>query len=189
MKNKVIKLDARDWKIIHKSPKDEVELSMFLCTGIFAYQIGKKDPPYLVAHSGPTQDGGILPALAMQSVLLLHEFNESPGSDERISLNEILIKYKDHLMQEGNLGHEPKLGIYLASGLRVNPTDLAIARFFLLDDNYELMGAELNRTARVNVKPLEGLIQFFDMARGKRTEHYLTYNIGKGYDINLRTKN
>ena len=171
----------RDWLIVPPDMDGDVQLGLAFCTGIFAYRVGDEKSPYLVAHSGPTQFGGIHPELATKIALDSREFNRSPDNDERISLTEILDIYKGSLITE-NQDTNPEIGVYLASGRRVggNVTDLIFTRHFMLEGI--LHGAELNKMARVRLNPADRKISFFRLS--EEIEINPSYLIGQRYEIN-----
>jgi len=183
--NIIKKIKQRDWIIVPRSSKTEIELSLALCTGIIAYQRGMEDAPYLVVHSSATEGGGIPPEFAMVGFMTANEFNETPESENRISLNDIFDIYQHQLKEESGLNGSPQLGVYLASGFRANPTDLVIARVFLSNFGSELQGAELNNPVTVRLNPLERLINLFGPIPGPDEKPFFTYTIGQKYEMNL----
>ena len=160
-----------------------------MCVGIIMQPVAIPDAPYLVVHSGPTQIGGILPVLTMESALNAKEFEPLPGSDKRSSMYEILGFYETQLQAEDKADGKP-LSVYIASGLRGGGlvTDLAFVRYFVVSPHpsleFLLMGAELNSPTRMILVPDQRKIHLCDSVR-KDNEPKLTYDIGQRYNLNL----
>jgi len=177
----VTKIIERDWQIVPRSLEESVELCLALCTGIVAFN-SNPNSPYLIVHSPPTVGGGI-PVLSMNDSMHGKYYNRSSDNPDRISLAEIFAQYTDELTKVGS--NTSSIGIYMASGKRANPTDLAILRNFIMDRRFSVFGAELNEMVRVRLVPNPGIIQFMNLAEEIETKPH--YAIGTRYDINLRT--
>ncbi|MBI2652575.1 hypothetical protein HYX00_03870 [Candidatus Woesearchaeota archaeon] len=179
----VKELRERDWVIVPRSLESDTELHLEFCTAIFAHKIDDKQAPYLVIHSPPAVLGLLpIPAFVMQEAMTGEFYNNPKDGDTPISLRDILNTYEHELKRIGE--GQPRLGVYMASGTRLNHTDLAIARNFLMHERYSLLGAELNRPVRVRISPTQGIIQFIDRLCDR--EIMQPYEIGTEYQLNLR---
>lgn len=173
-----IQLKERNWLIVPRDSRQGIELALGNCTAIFAYKIGDETAPYLVIHSPPL----IIPLVPSIEFLMLQartarEFFKSQGSSEQISLQEIIDTY-----ETGLNGNSDGIGVYLASGFRIESTDLVIMRLIMDNPNYRLMGAELNQMVRARLTPHSGLIQFIGPIGDREIKS--PYEIGQRYPVN-----
>lgn len=177
----VANIKEREWQIVPLSLEESVELCLAFCTGIVAFN-SSINSPYLIVHSPPTVGGGI-PVLSMDDAMHGKYYNQSSDNTNRISLTDVFAQYIDELTKVGS--NTSCIGIYMASGNRANPTDLAILRNFIMDSRFSVFGAELNEMVRLRLVPNRGIIQFMNLA--EEIEIRPHYVIGTRYGTNLRT--
>lgn len=173
----------REWAIVPFGSEESLELTLSTCTGIFGYQKGrttKDGGPFLVVHSPTLPVLGLQPEMDMVLAMSAEEFIGE--ADKRISLAEILKRYREGLEED------TKLGVYMVNGLRGVHSDLAVARYFIARSithgDYELMGADLGmgEIVRAEFRPRE---QRIDVCRGLETQPMFSYQLEKRYEVSL----
>lgn len=190
--DKIITLKEREWAITDTSSDSEYLLNLMACSGIVAYPTNlpnRGDLPLLIVHARPFVIR--IPFHDDLNInMLFHtpEFNDADGNEGKMSLSEILNNYKSQIRDKCSLEKNPKLGIYLASGARIDafPVDLLLGLYFsnplINNSQYSLYDYRLDKPTRMLVGPKKGVISFFNISDSSISGATLVQKIGKNYN-------
>lgn len=161
------------WSVVPSSFPYKLDIFLYTSTAILIFPYGELISPYLLVHS---------PALSLEKFEKVDEhaeFKSHQRFGRKLSLNEIIELYEKQLQSVAQIKH---FGVYMASGSRVNMTDILLSTYFVAQGGkFEVFGVEFNQQRRIEFEPNYGVMRFFDFAGDATGE----YTIGCKYPVNL----